>query len=133
MSVGINNYMNFKKNCNMKLQIIETPEYYLAVSDEKIEDGKTFVTKDGVVHTLYGYNYGDKVVVTYKLKDNSNDIIQTLKQPKTPKWFIAEMELCNNCINHQGQHLSSDCCHNYKLKTTTNSEGKHVFVGHYEY
>lgn len=68
-----------------------------------------------------------------KFKYSINDIIQTLKQPKTPKWFIAEMELCNNCINHQGQHLSSDCCHNYKLKTTTNSEGKEVLVGEYIY
>lgn len=38
-------------------------DYY--VSDEKtlFSDGKTFVTKENIIHTVYGYNYGDKVVI----------------------------------------------------------------------
>lgn len=38
-------------------------DYY--VSDEKtlFSDGKTFVTKENIIHMAYGYNYGDKVVI----------------------------------------------------------------------
>jgi len=57
---------------------------------------------------------------------------KSLKQPKIPKWFVAEMEVCDNCINHQGQHLSPDCCHNYKLKTTTIND-KEYLIGKYLY
>jgi len=65
----------------------------------------------------------------HKLRDG---FIQSLKQPKTSIWFVAEMKGCDNCINHQGQHLSPDCCHNYKLKTTT-INGKEYLVGTYLY
>jgi bacterioferritin (cytochrome b1) len=57
--------------------------------------------------------------------------IQSMKRFKAPKLFVAEMEVCDNCINHQGQHLSPDCCHNYRLKTTK-INGKEYLVGTYE-
>ena len=62
--------------------------------------------------------------------DFADEFIQSIKQFK-PKWFVAEMEVCDNCINHQGQHLSPDCCHNYRLKTTK-INGKEYLVGTYE-
>jgi hypothetical protein len=53
-------------------KILETPEYRLAVSDEPIKEGKTFVTKDGIVHKNFGYNYGDKVVIGYSRKSEDS-------------------------------------------------------------
>ena len=43
--------------------VIDGWDYY--VSDEKtlFSDGKTFVTKENIIHMAYGYNYGDKVVI----------------------------------------------------------------------
>jgi hypothetical protein len=58
----------------MKLQIVENPDYILAISDEEIKEGKTFVSKEGNVHTNYGYNYGDTVVVAYQPKGNAPEL-----------------------------------------------------------
>jgi hypothetical protein len=84
---------------------------------------------DGTVDLNIVLHYGDNSDL--RTKWTEDEIIQSLKQPKTPKWFVTEMEGCDNCINHQGQHLSPDCCHNYKLKTTT-INGKTYLVGTYE-
>jgi len=66
-----------------------------------------------------------------KFKYSINDIIQTLKQPKTPKCFDAEMEI--PYIDGYTENRVKRFYGKLRLKTTTNSEGKHVFVGHYEY
>jgi len=53
------------------------------------------------------------------------EIIEKLKQPKTPAYFIAEMGYthCDRCPNGFEQYF----------KTTTNSEGKQVLLGTYIY
>jgi len=47
---------------------------------------------------------------------SEDEIIQSLKNPKTPKWFVAEID---NYM-HEGE-----------LKTTTNEKGKQVLKGYY--
>jgi len=47
---------------------------------------------------------------------SEDEIIQSFKQPKTPKWFVAEKD---NYM-HEGE-----------LKTETNPEGKQVLKGYY--
>lgn len=47
---------------------------------------------------------------------SEDEIIQSLKNPKTPKWFVAEKD---------------NYMHEDELKTETNSEGKQVLKGHY--
>jgi hypothetical protein len=77
------------------------------------------------------YVHGENEHYDYMLK--FKEIIQSLKQPKS-KYFIAEMETYNDCINHQGQHLNPNCpncCYNYKLKTTS-INGKVYLVGTYK-
>jgi hypothetical protein len=64
-----------------KFKIVETVYYYLAVSDEKIEKGKTFLTKEGIVHTQYGYNYGDVVVIAHLPKNNAPELLYDVKIP----------------------------------------------------
>jgi hypothetical protein len=64
-----------------------------------------------------------------------DDYLKLIKKPKTPKWFVAEIEVYNDCINHQGQYLNPNCpnCYyNHKLKTTT-INGKQLLVGTYLY
>jgi len=58
----------------------------------------------------------------YKLRDN---FIQSLKQPKTPKWFVAETKSIYNKEAHEIEEGKME------LKTTT-INGKTYLVGTYE-
>jgi hypothetical protein len=57
----------------------------------------------------------------------TQEFIQSLKQPKTFKWFIAEMEITKSSVFRENDVPYA------VLKTTTNSSGKKVLVGTYEY
>lgn len=58
-----------------------------------------------------------------------NRILQSLKQPKTPKWFVAEMEeISDNKTNDFGKKQ----IYYQRLKTTT-INGKTYLVGTYLY
>jgi hypothetical protein len=75
--------------------------------------------------------YSEDDLIDFSTFRNGGDVnkeLQLWKSLKQPKWFVSEMEGCDNCINHQGQHLSPDCCHNYKLKTTK-INGKTYLIG----
>ena len=50
----------------MKIKLIQTKDYLLLIDEEaEIKEGKTFITKDNIIHSNYGYNYGDRVVIAY--------------------------------------------------------------------
>lgn len=58
-----------------------------------------------------------------------NRILQSLKQPKTPKWFVAEMEeISDNKTNDFGKKQ----IYYQRLKTTT-INGKTYLIGTYLY
>jgi hypothetical protein len=61
---------------------------------------------------------------TKKKETMINNFIQSLKQPKTPKWFVAEMEE-QKTATYGGILVK-------QLKTTT-INGKPYLVGHYEF
>jgi len=75
----------------------------------------------------YGRALGDMWTAEAKL-EQQNYFIQSLKQPKTPKWFVAEMETARIPYGDDGWKTIET-----GLKTTTNSQGKKVLVGTYEY
>jgi hypothetical protein len=204
-----------------KLQIIEIPEYYLAVSDEEIKEGDyrcniqrgylkkieedptyfnkrndvykkiiayqpkgnspeldlpllpKIVVEDDVERLVYGKSYKnpyrterqEEFIEGYKtatkiyseddlrkamssiikwvvlknpndfvdVNDKINETIQSLKQPKTPKWFLAEMET----TTYADDAYASDGGYYTKrysvteLKTTT-INGKTYLVGTYQ-
>jgi hypothetical protein len=133
--------------------VVEDDVEKLALQDFKDNDNGFVSYKDRTEGFISGYETATKVYSEEDLRNGmlkmfdeclrhrTTDInyerfiknyIQSLKQAKTSVWFVAEMEGCDNCINHQGQHLSPDCCHNYKLKTTT-INGKEYLVGTYLY
>jgi len=91
----------------MKLQIIETPEYYLAVRKDY------------------------KKIIAYLPKENASELDLPLL-PK-PKWFVAEVETICYC----GHTSSCDCGQiedkpfKQRLKTATNPQGKQILVGRY--
>jgi hypothetical protein len=58
-----------------------------------------------------------------------NDFIQSLKQPKTPKWFVAETKQKFQPDKNKRTDVKNGVY--YELKTETNSEGKQVLKGHY--
>src|SRR5690606_33991912 len=50
----------------MSTKLVKTENYLLLIDEEaEIKEGKTFITKDNIIHSNYGYNYGDRVVVAY--------------------------------------------------------------------
>lgn len=48
------------------MKLTQTKEYLLLIDEEAaVKEGNTFITKDNIIHSNYGYNYGDRVVVAY--------------------------------------------------------------------
>jgi hypothetical protein len=200
----------------MKLQIIETPEYILAVSDKENKEGDLCIDMNGKIfkhENHFPISIGQRKIIAYQPKGNAleldlpllpqivveDDVVglstkategqkfangqheeivaqiyfrkgykaatkvyseedlreaieyaynkgvleidisideiisQSLKQPKTPKWFVAET-VCDQCLDDE----TVDSCYcnfgNYKteLKTTT-INGKTYLVGTYLY
>jgi hypothetical protein len=64
------------------------------------------------------------------------EYLESIKQPKTPKWFVAEMEdYCGSPYTTDRCPKCVDSCDRayQRLKTATNSEGQQMLVGHYEF
>jgi hypothetical protein len=59
-------------------------------------------------------------------KGSYEEFIQSLKQSKTPKWFVVEMEVTKSQVFRDGDNAPYAT-----LKTTTNSQGKKELVGYY--
>jgi hypothetical protein len=55
------------------------------------------------------------------------DYIQSLKQPKTPKWFVAEMEITKSEVFRDNDNIP------YAVLKTTTINGKEYLVGTYLY
>jgi len=74
-----------------------------------------------------GYNYKDLESIGEEPEELSeedwNNFVKTFKQPKTPKWFIAEMEQYD--LDNKRWKIT--------LKTITNSQSKEVLVGTYKF
>lgn len=49
----------------MTHKLIKTENYLLVVDESEIKEGKTFLTKEGIIHTNIGWNYGDKVITAH--------------------------------------------------------------------
>jgi len=175
-----------------KFKIIETPEYYLAVSDEKPTVGNQIIyeTDTQSVNTTcsdYTENEFDFVIKAYQPKGNASEldlpllpemvveprgfdefeyseedlrkainmgidlwmnsmtedsaelieadyqkIIQSLKQSKTPKWFVAEIS-CDyiGCPKLVLNGTNSICCGDKTGLKTTTINGKTYLVGSY--
>jgi len=73
--------------------------------------------REAIKQTRYGMLYN---------KQYEDEFIQSLKQPKTPKWFVAEIE------ERLDQTYSEHGCYRQKLKTTT-INGKTYLIGTYLY
>ena len=46
-------------------KLIKNDNYLLIVDESEIKKGKTFLTKEGIIHTNIGWNYGDKVIIAH--------------------------------------------------------------------
>ncbi len=194
----------------MKLQIIETPEYILAVSNEEIKDGDCCIDMNGKIfihENHFPISIGQRKIIAYQPKGNTleldlpllpgmvveddvenqkwykdaisvlkdehsiriakiclkaghraatkvyseddlrkalsesfkaseegynitaDEIIQSLKQHKTPKWFVAEMERVKDWDKRD---INGDYEAKLQLKTTTINGGTYL-VGTYLY
>jgi len=71
-----------------------------------------------------------KIVI--KQEEIANEIIQSLKQPKTPKWFVAEIS-CDyiGCPKLVLNGTNSICCGDKTGLKTTTINGKTYLVGSY--
>jgi len=55
----------------MKYDIIKTDNYLLVVDDSEIIEGKTLLSKEGIIHTNIGWNFRDKVIISHLPLNNS--------------------------------------------------------------
>jgi len=94
-------------------------------SEEDLKNAIELTILNCIVDTI-GY---DNHVVSFE--GNIDEIIQSLKQPKTPKWFVAEMEYQNLDGNWGSYYPFASSAKDSRFKTTT-INGKTYLVGHYE-
>jgi hypothetical protein len=67
-------------------------------------------------------------------KGSYEEFIQSLKQPKTPKWFVAEKEYLSNDGNWKNVLLPSEWEVDTQFRyRTTATNGKTYLIGTYEY
>jgi hypothetical protein len=59
----------------MTHKLIKTDNYLLVVDDSEIKEGKTFLNKEGIIHTNIGWNYGYKVIIAH-LPFNGSPILE---------------------------------------------------------
>ena len=57
----------------MRYNLIKTENYLLVVDDLNgvAKDGQTFLTKEGIIHTNVGWNYGDRVIIVHHPLNNA--------------------------------------------------------------
>ena len=65
-----------------------------------------------------------------KYQDDANEYTQSLKQPKTPNWFVAEHT--GKCCGNQLINQCIDCKKYEPIPKTTTINGKTYLVGKYE-
>jgi hypothetical protein len=129
-------------------EVEDNPKIHDWVQEVILEEGKTWNDQDALEPVYYGIVKGYKAATKVYSEDDlrkaimqaflsgveriedysevESDILQPLKQPKTPKWFVAEME------EWLDQTHSEHGCYRQKLKTTT-INGKTYLVGTYLY
>lgn len=51
----------------MKHELIKIENYLLAVDElkEPVKEGQTLLSKEGIIHTNIGWNYGDKIILAH--------------------------------------------------------------------
>jgi hypothetical protein len=66
-----------KNQTNMQHKLIKTENYLLVVDKLNCpaKEGQTFLTKEGLIHTNIGWNYGDSVII-YHLPLNNAPILE---------------------------------------------------------
>jgi hypothetical protein len=122
----------------MTHNIIKTENYLLVVDDSDIKEGKTLLSKRGIIHTNIGWNYGDKVIIAHLPLNNSPVLEgvsllppledeQSLQQPKMPVGFECEDEYVHDDTVPYPKTLGTH------PKTIVNPQGQTVLVGKYIY
>jgi hypothetical protein len=84
----------------MTHNIIKTENYLLVVDDSEIKEGKTLLSKRGIIHTNIGWNYGDKVIIAHLPLNNSPvlegvPLLPPLEDDNEEVWeqgLLAELE-----------------------------------------
>jgi len=80
----------------MKNEIIYTEQYALIVSEltSPPMKGQTFLTKENIIHTQIGYNYGDRVIIAHRPLTDA-PIIEVV--PLLPE-FGDEYDIVDNLV-----------------------------------
>jgi len=71
----------------MRHNIIKTEKYLLVVDDLNgvAKNGQTFLTKEGIIHTNIGWNYGDRLVIAHLPLNNAPYLDGVTVLPSPPK------------------------------------------------
>jgi hypothetical protein len=86
----------------MTHKLIKNENYLLVVDESEIKEGKTFLTKEGIIHTNIGWNYGDKVIIAH-LPLNGSPILEGV--PLLPPIKDDAEELAKEEINYDGMNF----------------------------
>jgi len=128
----------FKKILGIEGSVYDFKQGYKAAtkvySEEDLRKAIEFVVGNYTINSFGNFpndKSSDNVNNSESLSVIQNKIIQSLKQPKTPKWFVVEIE---HYDFDEGWCENTGAYETYKerLKTTT-TNGKTYLVGTYEY
>ena len=63
------------------------PQNIYITSDEEIKEGDWFLSKTGIVHNTWGWNYGDKKIILTTDQDLINNGVQAIDD-EFLEWFV---------------------------------------------
>jgi hypothetical protein len=124
----------------MEYNLIYTPEYALIVTNKKFKEGDLFLTKEGIIHKNYGYNYGDVKIIGHRplvpgvsLRHlGIPDLPEFSDEDGCPVGFVTETKKGYR-YNDDGERIGFPVHETEELKTTLTPEGYIQIVGTYLY
>lgn len=121
------------KNNSPELDLPLLPEFFQDDVEKSITT-KVYSEEDLRKAIRYGFDVGFCSNSRNKIKNNlqsEDEFIKSLKQTKTPKWFVAEMVDTKEVINYEYDGTIDGCITwKQKFKTVT-QEGQEVLIGTY--
>ena len=105
--------------------LIENQQIYIT-SDEKIKEGDWFLSKTGIVHNTWGWNYGDKKIIL--TTDQSLNGVQAIND-EFLEWFEKNPSCEEVEVFHQDVYSMGKWDRRYKIIIPKEEETK-CYCGH---
>jgi hypothetical protein len=94
-----------------------SPQDLYITNDEKIKEGDWLLSKEGIVHNNWGWNFGDKKIILTTDEDLINDGIQAIED-EFLEWFIKNPscdEVETYSLGIKNEETGESCHYEYEI------------------